>query len=79
MFLILIKTLIKFFNSRANLIYVLPDNRLLTEILTYSVFKISIIQPDPSLIQLLILCKTSSKDLLRPYLILITVLVVELK
>ena len=48
----LIKTLINFFNSRANLIYVLPDDGLQTEILTYSAFKISIIQPDPSLIQL---------------------------
>ena len=48
------------------------------EILTYSPFINSIIQPDPSLIQLSILYKISWKDLSRSYLGLIAVLVVKL-
>ena len=39
--------------------YVLPINELYTEIVTYSSFIDSIIQPDPSLIQLSILYKIS--------------------
>ena len=46
----------------------------------YSPSTYSIVQADPSLIQLTILCKTCWKDLLRPYLFaLITVFAVELK
>ena len=47
--------------------YVLPDNRLKIEILTYATFIDSISQPDPSLLRLSILYKTSSRDLSRSY------------
>ena len=59
--------------------YVLPDNGLKIEIFTCSLFTDSIIQPDPSLIQLSILYNISGKDLSSIYLSeLITALVVEL-
>ena len=43
-FLILIKSLIKFLNLRRNSMYVLPDNGIKTETLTYS----ESIDPDPN-------------------------------
>ena len=49
------------------------------EILTYSPSTDSIIQPDPTLIQLSILSKICWKDFLRLYLGSITVLLKELK
>ena len=58
--------------------YEFPDNGLQIKILTYSTSIDSIIQPDPWLIQLSVLQRTSSKDLSRSYSELITVLVVEL-
>ena len=58
-FLILIKPFIDFLNLLGNLMYMLPDNGLKIEILTYSASIESITQPDPSLIQLLILYKIS--------------------
>ena len=45
--------------------YELPGNGLKLEILTYSVSIDSIIQPNPSLIQLSVLLKTSWKDFPR--------------
>ena len=59
--------------------YVLPDDGLWIEIFTYSVSTDSITQPDLSLIQLSILCKTFRNDLSRSYSKLITVSVVESK
>ena len=57
--LILIRPFIEFFNLRGNSVYVLPDNGLKIEIFTDSLFADSVTQPDPSLIQLSILCKIS--------------------
>ena len=54
--------------------YVFPDNGLKIELLTYSASTDSNTQPDPSLIQLSILWKTSIS-----YSKLITLLVIELK
>ena len=55
--------------------YFLPDNALKTEILMYSLSIYSIVQADPSLIQLSTLYEICWKDLFRPYLLwLITVL-----
>ena len=59
--------------------YVLPDNKLKTEILTYSASIDSIAEPDLSLIQLSILYRIYWKDLSISYSRLVTVLVVELK
>ena len=59
--------------------YVLPENKLKTEILTYSASIDSIAEPDLSLIQLSILYRIYWKDLSISYSRLVTVLVVELK
>ena len=59
--LILIRPFIGFFNLSRNSMYVLPINGLYTEIFTYSPFIDSIIQPDPSLVQLSILFKFLEK------------------
>ena len=59
--------------------YELCDNGLQIEILTYSRCIDSIIQPNPSLIQLSILLKISWKDLPGSYSEPNTVLLVELK
>ena len=81
-FIVLVLTLIKpfteFLNLQGNLMYVLPDNGLKTEILINSASIDSITQPDPSLIKFSVLCKISWKDLSRIYFELINVLV-ELK
>ena len=55
----MIRAFIEFLNLLGNSIYVLFDNRLKIEILTYSLSIYSITQPDPSLIQLSILYKIS--------------------
>ena len=76
--LILISPFFELFNLLGNSIYVPPHNGLKIEILIYSPFIFSIVQVDPSSIQLSILYKTSY--LLRPYLfVLITIFAVELK
>ena len=55
----LIKPFTDFFNLQGNSMYVLPDNGLKTEILTYFASTDSITQPDSSLIQLSIACEIS--------------------
>ena len=57
--------------------YELPGNGLKLEILTYSVSIDSIIQPNPSLIQLSVLLKTSWKDFPRLSTGPITILLAE--
>ena len=59
MFLILMKLFIEFLNLTGNLMYELADNGLKAKILTYSASTDSVTQPDPSFIQLSILCKIS--------------------
>ena len=59
--------------------YELPGNGLKLEILTYSVSIDSIIQPNPSLIQLSVLLKTSWKDFTRLSTGPITILLAEKK
>ena len=50
---------IEFLNLQGNSVYMLPDNGLKIEIFTYSASIDLVTQPDPSLIQLFILYKTS--------------------
>ena len=51
-FLILIRPFIEILNPQSNSMYVLPDNELQAEIVTYSAFIDAITQLDPSIIQL---------------------------
>ena len=73
------QTFFELFNSLGNSKTELPITGLYFEMFTYSPLIDSIIQPDPSLIQLSILYKISLKDLSRLNSELITILVVGLK
>ena len=59
LFLILIRSFSEILNLLGNLMYEIPDKGLQVETFTYSLSVDSIIQTDPSLIQLSILLKTS--------------------
>ena len=77
LFLMLIKHFFEFLSFSCNSMCELPGNGLKLEILTYSVSIDSIIQPNPSLIQLSVLLKTSWKDFPRLSTGPITILLAE--